>query len=171
MGLGIFKTYFRMIGKEYYIKIPIGLLIINWIIQRIFRINKHVPFSVHYTNNIKGFDKIKLGNNVHLNFAISGGTNIYAFDNTTIEIGDDTIWAYNVCIQTGNHDFKERNRFNLGSVKIGKNCWLGNGVAIMAGVELGDNVTVGANSVVTKSFPSNTVIAGCPAKVIRNLED
>ncbi|MEQ1734610.1 MAG: hypothetical protein ABL940_13115 [Bacteroidia bacterium] len=37
----------------------------------------------------------------------------------------------------------------------------------MPGVTLGNNVTVGANSVVTKSFPSNVVIAGCPAKIIK----
>lgn len=42
-------------------------------------------------------------------------------------------------------------------------------VSIMPGVTLGDNVIVGANAVVTHSFPANSVIAGCPAKVIRTL--
>jgi maltose O-acetyltransferase len=37
-------------------------------------------------------------------------------------------------------------------------------------VELGDNVVVGANAVVTKSFPSNVIIAGVPAKVIKQIE-
>ena len=40
---------------------------------------------------------------------------------------------------------------------------------MLAGVELGDHVIVGANSVVTKSFKGNVVIAGCPAKIIRTL--
>ena len=60
-----------------------------------------------------------------------------------------------------------RTKHKLASVKIGKNCWIGNSVTILPGVELGDNVTVGANSVVTKSFPSNCVIGGCPAKIIK----
>ena len=49
---------------------------------------------------------------------------------------------------------------------IGKNCWIGTNVVILPGVELGDNVIVGAGAVVTKSFLSNCVLAGVPAKLI-----
>lgn len=55
-------------------------------------------------------------------------------------------------------------------VIIGNNVWLGNSVSIMPGVTLGDNVIVGANSVVTHSFPANSVIAGCPARLIKMLD-
>ncbi|MBU3677303.1 MAG: maltose acetyltransferase, partial [Chitinophagaceae bacterium] len=79
--------------------------------------------------------------------------------------------AWNVNIQTANHDPIDRNHYNVASVVIGKNCWLGGNVTILPGVTLGDNVTVGANSVVTKSFPSNVIIAGVPAKVIRSLDE
>lgn len=54
-------------------------------------------------------------------------------------------------------------------VRIGNNVWLGDNVCIMPGVTLGDNVIVGANAVVTHSFPTNSVIAGCPAKIIKYL--
>lgn len=54
-------------------------------------------------------------------------------------------------------------------VSIGNNCWIGDSVSILPGVTLGDNVIVGANSVVTHNFPTNSVIAGCPAKMIRKL--
>ncbi|MBK9400940.1 MAG: hypothetical protein IPN36_08800 [Bacteroidetes bacterium] len=56
-----------------------------------------------------------------------------------------------------------------GSVRIGRKCWLGNGVVITAGVTLGDNVVVGANAVVTKSFPSNVVIGGVPARILKEV--
>ena len=49
---------------------------------------------------------------------------------------------------------------------IGDNCIISSGAKIIGGITLGDNVVVGANAVVTKSFPSNTVIAGVPAKII-----
>lgn len=169
MSLGILKKYFILIKRPYYYNIRIGLLILNFIVQRIFRINNTVPFSVHYTSTVKGYENFKLGLNVQSVFAVSSGGNIQAFNNTTLEIGDNTIWANNVCIITGNHDFYNHAKYICKSVIIGKKCWLGNGVTILPGVELGDNVAVGANSVVTKSFPSNVVIAGCPAKIIRHL--
>lgn len=55
-------------------------------------------------------------------------------------------------------------------VIIGNNVWIGDSVSIMPGVVLGDNVIVGANAVVTHSFPSNVIIAGCPAKILRKLD-
>ena len=61
--------------------------------------------------------------------------------------------------------------YETASIKIGRNCWLGNGAVVVAGVTLGDHVIVGANSVVTKSFPSNVLIAGTPAQVIRELNE
>ena len=169
MGLGILRRYYSLIGKSYYLNIRTGLLVLNFIVQRIFKINNNVPFSVHFTSTIKGYKNMKLGKNVASVFAVSSGANIQVFENTVLEIGDNTIWANNVCIITGNHDFLNRSAYICKSVKIGENCWLGNNVTILPGVELGNNVSVGANSVVTKSFESNVVIAGTPAKIIRQL--
>ena len=50
---------------------------------------------------------------------------------------------------------------------IGDDCWIGDNVFIREGVVLGDRIIVGANSVVTRSFDGNQVIAGIPARVIR----
>lgn len=160
-----------MIGKPYYSCIPIGLLALNFIVQRIFRINSSVPFSVHFTSRVYGFNNIKLGKNVKQSFILSGGANIQVSRHVTLEIGDDTIFARNVCIMSSNHGLLERNKTQAKSIKIGKNCWLGQGVVILPGVNLGDNVTVAANAVVNKSFPSNVVIGGIPAKILKNIED
>lgn len=52
-------------------------------------------------------------------------------------------------------------------VIVGNNCYFGLGCKIFGSVKIGNNVTVGANAVVTKDIPDNAVVGGVPAKVIR----
>ncbi|WP_305152530.1 serine O-acetyltransferase [uncultured Duncaniella sp.] len=54
---------------------------------------------------------------------------------------------------------------------IGNNVYIGAGAVIMNPVNIGDNVIIGAGSVVTKDVPSNCIVAGNPAKIIRNLSE
>lgn len=58
-----------------------------------------------------------------------------------------------------------------GKVVIGNNVWLGENVTILKGVEIGDNVIIGAGSIVTKSIPSNSVAVGVPARVISTMDE
>ena len=55
-------------------------------------------------------------------------------------------------------------------ITIGDNFWAGGGAIILPGVTLGDNVVVGAGAVVTKSFGDNVVLAGNPARIIKEIE-
>ncbi|GAK38226.1 maltose O-acetyltransferase [Bacteroides graminisolvens DSM 19988 = JCM 15093] len=59
----------------------------------------------------------------------------------------------------------------FGKVKIGDWCYIGNNALIMPGVTIGDNVLVSSGSVVTKSIPSNMVVAGNPARIICSIDD
>lgn len=52
-------------------------------------------------------------------------------------------------------------------ITVGDNCYFGLGAKIFGSVKIGDNVTVGANAVVTKDIPDNAVVGGVPAKIIR----
>lgn len=54
-------------------------------------------------------------------------------------------------------------------VKIGKNCWIGGQSIILPGVTIGNNVTIGAGSTVTRDIPDNSVAVGSPARVIKKL--
>ena len=63
----------------------------------------------------------------------------------------------------------ERKLQSKGEVVIGNNVWIGDKATILAGVHIGDNVIIGANSVVTKDVPSNTMAAGVPARIIKSL--
>ncbi len=155
-----------------YESVPVNFLIVNFIFQKLFLLNVFAKFSVHYTSKVSGARNLRFNHNdkkILASFAASGGCYFSIFDGTTLEIGDGTLWSYGVGMHTANHDFFDRDIYIKKSIKIGKNCWIGQGAVITAGVELGDNVTVGANSVVTKSFPDNVVIGGIPAKIIREL--
>jgi acetyltransferase-like isoleucine patch superfamily enzyme len=60
-----------------------------------------------------------------------------------------------------------------GKIRIGQGCWIGHGAAIVCGsgeLVLGRNCVVGANAVITKSFPPYSIIVGCPAKVLRQYD-
>lgn len=88
-------------------------------------------------------------------------------------IGDDVLIASKVFIADHDHDFRDSGvpvSWGLRSddVTIGNGCWIGNGVSILKGVSLGDGVVVAAGSVVTKSVGSHAIIAGTPARVIKN---
>ena len=57
--------------------------------------------------------------------------------------------------------------FSAGAVTVGRNVWIGNGVAVLAGASIGDGAIVGANSVVTGAIPAATLAVGAPARPVR----
>lgn len=144
--------------------IPFGLFLINWTFQRIFRINGGVKWQVHFTSKCTG--KVVIGKNVWISFAANG--NCYIQGGNGVEIGDDTIFAPGVKIISANHNFKDYNlHIPSAPIRIGRNCWIGANAVILPGVQLGDNVIVGAGAVVTHNFEDNSIVAGNPAKLLR----
>jgi acetyltransferase-like isoleucine patch superfamily enzyme len=143
--------------------VPPGLWLVNILAQRMLRINSTMPFMVHFTSVASG--KIKIGKNVGRSFALSG--NCYIQGINGIEIGDDTIFAPGVKMISANHDTSNLSTWVSASpIRIGKRCWIGANAVVLPGVELGNDVVIGAGAVVTKSIPNGSVAVGNPAKVI-----
>ena len=67
-------------------------------------------------------------------------------------------------------DPEHKIREDVGCIEIGNNVFVGSGSAILHNVRIGDNVLIAARSVVTKDVPSNSVVAGCPARVISTFD-
>ena len=144
---------------------PWGLRIVNFFFQKIFRINAEVPFMVHYTSIVS--KTIVLGKNVAPYFANSGHCYIQGINK--VIIGDYTMFAPGVKIISANHsktDFSQHDK-SMGPVIIGDYCWIGANAIILPGVTLGKHVIVAAGSVVTKSYGDNVVLAGNPARVLK----
>lgn len=122
------------------------------------------PFHANF-----GGKHVHFGKNVYANF------NLTMVDDGHIYVGDYTMFAPGVIVATAGHPILPELRetvyqYNM-PVHIGKNCWIGAGAIILPGVTIGDQVVVGAGSVVTKDLPSNVVAVGNPCRVIREINE
>jgi maltose O-acetyltransferase len=111
--------------------------------------------------------QIRVGARVFANFGLM------ALDVASITIGDDVQIGPNVQLLTPTHPVEADLRLAKWEaarpITIGANVWLGGGVIVLAGVDIGDNTVVGAGSVVSRSLPANVVAMGSPARVTRSL--
>jgi maltose O-acetyltransferase len=119
-----------------------------------------------------------VGSNFYCNF------DCIILDSAPVTIGDNCLLAPGVHIYTDTHPIDPQFRKNClqqdppdgvyfelaKSVTIGHTCWIGGRSIICPGVTIGDNVVIGAGSVVTKDVPSNVVVGGNPAMIIRYLD-
>ena len=122
------------------------------------------PFHANF-----GGKHVHFGKNIYANF------NLTMVDDGHIYVGDYTMFAPGVIVATAGHPILPELRetvyqYNM-PVHIGKNCWIGAGAIILPGVTIGDQVVVGAGSVVTKDLPSNVVAVGNPCQVIREINE
>ncbi|MEZ3433699.1 MAG: sugar O-acetyltransferase [Lachnospiraceae bacterium] len=137
----LLKEMFAEIGEGCYVEPPL-----------------HSNFGGHH---------VHFGKNVYANF------NLTLVDDTHIYVGDYTMFGPNVTIATAGHpicpELREKGlQYNM-PVRIGKNCWIGANAVILPGITIGDNVVIGAASVVTKDIPSNVVAVGNPCRVLREV--
>lgn len=111
--------------------------------------------------------QISVGRRFFANF------NFTVLDEAPVTIGDDCFIGPNVSIYTACHstDPVERNSRREWAlpVTIGNNVWIGGSVTILPGIKIGDNVTIGAGSVVVNDIPDGCIAVGNPCRVVRKL--
>ena len=112
------------------------------------------------------------GKNIHLgeNVFINAGCKFQ--DQGGIYIGDNALIGHNVVMATLNHEENPESRANLiaAPIKIGNKVWIGSNATILPGVTIGDGAIIAAGAVVTKDVEEESIVAGVPAKFIRNVK-
>lgn len=160
----IYKIRFNKIGKYSYIGKPIYLQGTRRVkIGNKVRIYPGVRIETHGAEgSIYIKDNVSIGQNFHIT---SSGSELV--------VGEDTTISGNVFITNIDHDYRQigvhilKQDYITKETIIGKNCFIGYGVAIQAGTILGKQCIVGANSVVRGKFPDYCVIVGAPAKIVK----
>lgn len=111
---------------------------------------------------------IRVGSNVFVN------QNCTFYDLGGLDIADDVMIGPNVSIITSGHPLEPSERRNFvvaRPIVIERNVWIAAGATIIGGVTVGKNSVVAAGSVVTRDVPSNTLVGGNPARIIRSIGD
>lgn len=103
------------------------------------------------------------GMNIHKSARISYGAKLDKTNPKGIHIGEESYVASGAIVFT--HDFC---RAIHKDTHIGKRCFIGANAIIMCGITIGDEVIVGSNAIVTKDVPDNCIVAGNPAKIIKD---
>lgn len=160
----LYKFRFKNIGMLSYMGKPIFLLGTKKIkIGNKVRIFPGFRMEAHgETGGITLEDNVSIGHNFHI-----------TSKDKELVIGANTTISGNVFITNIDHNYKEIDKhimeqdFIVSDTKIGKNCFIGYGAGIQAGTILGNQCVVGTNAVVRGTFPSYCVIAGIPAKIIK----
>jgi lipopolysaccharide O-acetyltransferase len=156
-----------------------------------------LPIYIRGKRGIVGAKSLTTGVNLRIDIisTIDSSPYLYIGDNVQINdyvhiavakgiyIGDNTLIASKVFISDHNHgNYRNHNQSSPSSnpisrelyseeVKIGKNVWIGEFVAILPGVTIGDGAIIGSMSVVTKDIPDNAIAVGSPAKVIKIFDE
>lgn len=148
-----------------------------------FSVEKHQEARVAHLRKIFGSIQsdffieppffVDYGCNVKVGKMFYGNFNLTFLDCTLITFGDGVLVGPNCCFTTATHPTDPAQRLAhveyAAPIHVGNNVWFGANVTVLPGVTIGDNAVLAAGAVVNKDVAANTVVAGCPARVIRQL--
>ena len=155
--------------RTFYMKLRFGKRVrVHWI-QRVsplctlklygegeFWIGRNCQFEAGCDLQVHGTGKIAIGQRVYMNrYCMMSAQG-------SIDIGDNCIFGPGVKVFDNNHRFESNtgvcSQLSVGSIKIGKNCWIASNAIILKGADIGDNCVIGAGCIVKESIPSGSLV-------------
>jgi acetyltransferase-like isoleucine patch superfamily enzyme len=131
-------------------------------------IGRGVSIQRDFTGYFAG--RVDIGEGVYIN------RGVYLDARHDVRIGRHCLIAEGVSIHDADHEFGEvagtggpahSRTFHSAPIRIGDNVWIGTKATILKGVTIGDNAVVAAHAVVTRDVPANTLVAGVPARLVK----
>ncbi len=141
--------------------------VLYFFVQRVLRINSHVPWPVHWSSIVSYPERITCKYWRPYPGYMPGQ---YIQARNGIIIGRTVRMGPGVKLISANHNLHDYDLHDEAApIDIGDNCWLGADAIILPSVKLGEHVVVAAGAVVTKSLPANCLVGGVPARVLKDL--
>lgn len=140
--------------------------LIDRIMLRLCSTSKRVQIYRKY--GVKIGESCSIGNHVHFGsepYLVTLGNHVRVTESVRFITHDGGMWVLRGLYDT----YKEMDLIR--PISVGDNVHIGIESIIMPGVVIGDNVIIGCGSIVTKDIPSNSVVAGVPARIIRTLKE
>lgn len=112
------------------------------------------------------------GKNIHLGRGVFVNAGCKFQDQGGVYLGDRVLVGHNVVLATLNHDLDPAHRADMlpAPIRVGDDVWLGSGSIVLPGVTIGEGAVVAAGAVVTRDVPPRTVVAGVPARVVKEID-
>jgi maltose O-acetyltransferase len=161
------RFHARQLLKELNQRLPADIEHTNKIVHSLFKsvgkdFGLEPPFFCDYGYNIS------VGDQVFINF------NCTILDVTPVKIGNRSMFGPGVHIYAATHPLDAATRGSLlefgEPVTIGEDVWVGGGAIICPGVTIGDRSIIAAGAIVTKDVPSDVIVGGNPARIIKNID-
>lgn len=176
---GLFKRHFKTFGKGSEIK-PSFLMLIG---PQYISVGKNCYIGSRV--QLTAWDSSYIGGNYTPEIILGDGVSIGDESQVTainrIVIGNGVLTGKKVLISDNSHGEVTREMMDVaplgrqvvskGEVVIGDHVWIGEKATIVANVKIGQGSVIAANSVVTKDVPPYCVVAGCPAKIVKYLDE
>lgn len=179
MKFGLYKLYIRSDLYRYcgtvkflcfmrYVLFGAGFKYSFWMRTAAFtRTNLFLRFTIYPVSRVV-LRRLSFKLGISIPFGTKIGTGFYIGHFGGIVINENTVIGKNCNISQGVTLGQTNRGKNKGTPIIGDNVYMGPGAKIIGAVKVGNNVAIGANCVVTKDIPDNSVVVGIPSRIISN---